>query len=181
MRDRQSGLDFRPWRRVSREAVGRAVPRPRSKARPRCHPRGPPVKSPWHLLVFGRSRVEVPAVSRRCSRSPGGALPVLGGDATRTRTTLAAVALLAVGTLLGCLTATAQPPGPAQPKPAAGIPREITTPDKEEARLVASGKGKRLGEAIHRFPLLFLVAMRINSRPKTEDKPFRPLCCPCSR
>jgi hypothetical protein len=81
-----------------------------------------------------------------------------------TRTTLAAVALLAVGTLLDCLTATAQPRGPAQPNPAAGIPSEITTPDQEETRLVASGKGKRLGEAIHRFPLLFLVAQRIRGR-----------------
>jgi hypothetical protein len=77
---------------------------------------------------------------------------------------LAAVALLAVGTLLGRLTTMAQPPGPAQPKPAAGIPSEITTPDKEETRLVASAKGQRLGEAIHRFALLFLVAKRVRGR-----------------
>jgi hypothetical protein len=49
---------------------------------------------------------------------------------------MAAVALLAVGTLLGWLTATAQPPGgDARPKPAAGTPPEITTPDKVETRL----------------------------------------------
>jgi hypothetical protein len=53
----------------------------------------------------------------------------------QTRTSLAAVALFALGTPLGWLTATAQPPGAPRPKPAAGIPPEITTPDKVETRL----------------------------------------------
>jgi hypothetical protein len=48
---------------------------------------------------------------------------------------LAAAALLAAGALLGWLTATAQPLGAARQKPAAGIPAEITTPDKVETRL----------------------------------------------
>jgi hypothetical protein len=53
-------------------------------------------------------RVERPAVSFRCGRSPGGSLPVLEGGIMRTRSTLLAIGMMALGGLLGYAAASGQ-------------------------------------------------------------------------
>jgi hypothetical protein len=64
---------------------------------------------PAHVPVFSRSFVAVPTMSLLHGRTLGGALAqsarflVLGGCVMRTRTTLAAAALVAAGGLLGWL------------------------------------------------------------------------------